>query len=73
MAVPERDLTPMELFVLRCLANGDTQREAGARLGATRESVNMASFRIRRTLGAKTTVHAVVIAIRTGLVTLEDP
>jgi DNA-binding CsgD family transcriptional regulator len=67
--LPSRcELSPYERRVLMAIASGLNRDEAATVLGYTLESVKDALRRVRRILGAKTTAHAVAVALRTGVI-----
>lgn len=53
-----------DLAVLRAIADGRTTAEVARRLGVSEHTVNRRLIRIRRELGAPTTIAAVVTAIK---------
>lgn len=61
-------LTGREVEVLRCLAEGDSVKEAAGRLHLSPKSVNNHKYRIMQKLGLNDRVHLARYAIREGLV-----
>ena len=64
-------LTDRELEVLRATADGLTAAEAGRRLYLGTETVRGYRKRAAAKLGARNGVHAVVLALRAGVLELE--
>lgn len=62
------DLTPREAEVLLCLSHGLDQKMTAETLGIGTETVQTHLKRARYGLKAKTTIHAVAIALRAGLI-----
>lgn len=54
--------------LLRHVAAGRTTAEIAVILAVSRRTVRRRMLRVRATLGARTDVHAVVLAMREGLV-----
>jgi DNA-binding CsgD family transcriptional regulator len=63
--------TPRELSILRWLAEGHECKEIAANLGLAEGYVRQQVHFILRKLGARNRTHAVVLAIRAGLIELE--
>lgn len=61
-------LTDYEVAVLTLLAQGYNGPEVGEAMGISKVAVASAYVRIRNKLEARTTIHAVVIAIKQGLI-----
>jgi DNA-binding NarL/FixJ family response regulator len=61
-------LTGREVEVLRCLAEGDSVKEAAGRLYLSPKSVNNHKYRIMQKLGLNDRVHLARYAIREGLI-----
>lgn len=66
--LPGAELTERELEVLRYLAKGCSNREAGERLGISENTVRIHVSRILDKLGAGDRTQAVLIALQRGLV-----
>ncbi|MBI5089107.1 MAG: response regulator transcription factor [Actinobacteria bacterium] len=62
-----RPLSPRELAVLACVAEGLTNPEIGAQLGISTDTVKTHMARVLEKLGAKDRTHAVSRALRLGL------
>jgi DNA-binding CsgD family transcriptional regulator len=60
-------LTARELEVLTLIANGFTQAETAEQLGLTERAAANASDRARMRLGALSAPHAVLLAVRAGI------
>jgi DNA-binding NarL/FixJ family response regulator len=67
----EKQLSVRELQVLRLVAGGDRNREIGLKLDITEETVKMHVKNAAAKLGARDRTHAVSIAIRRGIFTLD--
>jgi DNA-binding CsgD family transcriptional regulator len=65
-------LTNKELGCLALIAQGLTARTAADEIGITAETVTDHLERIRLKLGARNTTHAVVLAIRDGLIDVRE-
>jgi len=63
----EDDLTPRELEVLRCIRDGQRNKEIAGQLAIAETTVNFHIKNLVEKLGAKDRAHAVSIAIRRGL------
>ena len=61
------DLRPVEVELLRGLAQGLTGARLGAALGCSATTARRRVRDLRTRLGARTDVHAVVLALRRGL------
>ncbi len=66
------ELTPTEHRVLTVLAEGLCDKEIGRRLGVTGETIRSHLVHLYAKLGTHTRIGAVVKALRTGLLRLED-
>jgi two-component system NarL family response regulator len=66
-------LTPRERDVLRLVSQGVTNREIAAALGISWGMVRQHMIRVRVKLGAMNSTHAVVIALRAGIIRLDEP
>jgi DNA-binding NarL/FixJ family response regulator len=62
-----RPLSPREVAVLACVAEGLTNPEIGAQLGIATDTVKTHIARVLEKLGAKDRTHAVAMALRMGL------
>jgi DNA-binding NarL/FixJ family response regulator len=67
---PEEALSPMEVRVLRLIANGDTNKEIGAKLSVTEEAAKSHVRNILSKLGTDDRTHAAVIGLRRGIIEL---
>jgi DNA-binding NarL/FixJ family response regulator len=63
-------LTPREVDVLRLVAGGNANKEVGAQLSLTEETVKSHVRNILAKLGAKDRTHAVAIGARRGIIDL---
>ena len=63
-------LTPRELDVLRLVAGGNANKEVGARLSLTEETVKSHIRSILAKLGANDRTHAVAIGLKRGIIEL---
>lgn len=63
-------LTPRETDVLRLIASGNANKEIGAQLGLTEETVKHHVKNILPKLGANDRTHAVTIALKRGIIHL---
>jgi DNA-binding CsgD family transcriptional regulator len=61
-------LTPRQLDVLRLIADGLTADAVARRLGIGLVTVRAHLLHVRQALGARSTTHAVAIAVRTGVI-----
>lgn len=66
----EEGLTPKEVDVLRLIAAGNANKEIGAQLGITEETVKSRVKNILNELGANDRTHAVTIALKRGIIEL---
>lgn len=71
-SAPRSYITARQRQVLVLAANGNTNRAIGRALGITEESVKSQMQLILRKLRASDRTHAVVVALRLGLISLED-
>jgi len=69
----ERRLTERELDVLRCLAEGRTNRDIGRRLGISERTVQAHLSRVFGKLGVGSRTEAVAVALKDGLIGHADP
>jgi two-component system NarL family response regulator len=65
-------LSPRERDVLRLVSQGLTNREIAAELDISWGMVRQHMIRVRVKLGARNTTHAVVIALRAGVIRLDE-
>jgi DNA-binding NarL/FixJ family response regulator len=63
------ELTDRELDVLKQLADGKANKEIGAQLGVSEETVKSHMRNILAKLGANDRTHAAMIAVRRGIIT----
>jgi DNA-binding CsgD family transcriptional regulator len=68
---PDR-ISPGQLAALRLSANGYTSREIARRLDTTEVGIHVRLTTVAHTLGARSRTHAVAIALRTGLIRLDE-
>jgi DNA-binding NarL/FixJ family response regulator len=61
-------LTPRQLQILRCLAEGRTMKEIGQLLNITARTTESHKYEIMRSLGVKTTAELIRYAMRLNLV-----
>jgi DNA-binding NarL/FixJ family response regulator len=71
--VGEDELTPREMEVLRLIAKGNANKEIAARLSLAEETVKSHVTHILAKLCANDRTHAVTIALRRGIMTLDTP
>ena len=69
----EEGLSEREIEVLRLIAGGNANKEIGAQLSITEETVKSRVSNILSKLGANDRTHAVTIALKRGIIALEDP
>ena len=69
--IPE-DLTPREREVLRQVSAGRTNREIGHRLGISERTAQAHLSHVFDKLGVSSRTEAVTVALRSGLIDLED-
>ena len=62
------DLTPQELDILSRVADGHSQAQIADAVHLTEAAVKSTLVRVREKTGARTTAHAVAIAVRCGLI-----
>jgi len=65
-------LTPMELRVLRVLAEGRSDKDIAKRVGIEPGTVKSHVANALGKVGARSRLHLVVMALRAGLLRLED-
>jgi DNA-binding NarL/FixJ family response regulator len=63
-------LTPREIDVLRLVAGGNANKEIGAQLGLTEETVKSHLKNVLAKLGANDRTHAVTIGLKRGIIDL---
>jgi len=66
----EKELTPKEIEVLRLIAAGNANKEIGARLSITEETIKGHVKNILSKLGANDRTHAVTIGLKRGIIEL---
>jgi len=66
----EDTLSPLEVRVLRLIAEGNSNKEIGARLSATEDSVKGHVRNILSKLGANDRAHAAMIGVKRGIIEL---
>jgi DNA-binding NarL/FixJ family response regulator len=66
----EGELTPREIQILRLIAGGNANKEIGARLAITEETVKSHVTNILGKLRANDRTHAVTIGLRRGIIDL---
>ena len=67
--VGEDPLSPMEVRVLRMIADGHSNKDIGAELGVSEEAVKGQVRNILAKLGANDRTHAAVLALKRGIIT----
>lgn len=65
-------LSPGQLAALRLAANGFTSRQIAVRLGTTEQGIHLRLKAASKSLGASSRTHAVAVALRLGLLGLEE-
>lgn len=68
----ERPLSPREVEVIKCIANGNSNKHIANILGITEPTVKKHVTSIMRKLLANNRTRAVVIALRLGLIEISD-
>jgi DNA-binding CsgD family transcriptional regulator len=68
VALRHLDLTEVERMILRLYSHGLTSRMVADERGTSPETVRTQTKLLRLKLAAKTTTHAVAIAMRAGLI-----
>lgn len=63
-------LTRREIECLRWLAQGESAKTAAFRLGITKKTVEHYIASAKHKLGAKTSIHAVVLAMKQGIIVI---
>lgn len=57
-------ISPHQLSIARLVAEGHTAKEIGVILNTSERNVDAAMVRLRKNLGAKNTVHVIVMLMR---------
>lgn len=70
--IPRSALTPREIEVLRLAAEGLGNKEIGERLGTSVGTVKIHIQNVLSKLGAADRTHAVIIALRRGILHLDS-
>lgn len=65
-------LSPGQLAALRLAANGMTSRQIAVRLRTTERGIHLRLTAATNSLGANSRTHAVAVALRLGLLDLDD-
>ena len=68
----EEGLSLSEEEILSLLREGFTHKEIGDKLGVTLSTIRMNTRVLTAKLGARTSMQAVIVAIRKGLLSLND-
>jgi DNA-binding CsgD family transcriptional regulator len=71
-AVPRYPVTRRELQFLRLAANGHTNRAIARQLGVSPDTVNSLLAKTYRKLGVADRTHASTVALRLGLLLLDE-
>ena len=66
-----KTITPRELDVLLMSAEGASNREIAERLGVKYQTVKNVMYRLSKKLGARNSMHALFLALNTGLLRVE--
>jgi DNA-binding NarL/FixJ family response regulator len=66
----EESLSPVEMRVLRLIAEGNTNKEIAAQLAVTEDAVKGQVRNILSKLGANDRTHAVAIGLKRGIIDL---
>src|ERR1700716_89043 len=66
----DEDLTPREINVLRLIASGNANKEVAGKLSIAEETVKSHVTNILAKLGANDRTHAVIIALKRGIIEL---
>jgi DNA-binding NarL/FixJ family response regulator len=66
--VSDETLTPAELLVLRLIADGKANKEIGADLGITEDTVKGRVKSILSKLDANDRTHAAIIGVKRGII-----
>ena len=70
--VYQASITRRQIEALRLAANGNTNAAIAARMGVTADTVNGFLHRAYRKLGASDRTQAVAVALRVGVLSLDD-
>lgn len=62
-------LTDVQQWLVQAAADGEPTRDTAVRLGTTTDAIKAHWSRICTLLGARDRAHAVIIALRAGLIT----
>lgn len=62
-------LTPTQSRILQLFATGNSLAEVAAHMDCTRQNVQHHMKATKRTLSAKSTIHAVALAVSAGIIT----
>ncbi|MFE9398629.1 LuxR C-terminal-related transcriptional regulator [Streptomyces flavidovirens] len=65
-------LSPGQLTALRLAANGHTSKQIASRVGVTEAAIHLRLTLAARSLGAASRTQAVAVALRLGLIDLDD-
>jgi len=65
-------LTDLEIRCLRMYANGKADQDISAAIGHTSTTTRFVFARLLEKLKAKSRVHAVVVAIKSGAINIDD-
>jgi DNA-binding NarL/FixJ family response regulator len=71
-SVEGQSLTPGQVAALRLVAAGYTSRQIATRLSTTERGIHLRLKEAAVRLGARSRTHAVVIALRRGLIDFPD-
>ena len=70
--IPVIALTAREVDVIKCFAQGYSAKEAATSLNVGVKTIESHRFNISHKLGTQSTMQAVLAAIRSGVIVLED-
>jgi DNA-binding CsgD family transcriptional regulator len=65
-------LTPREYEVLRLVASGDSNQDAGMKLGLTAKTIEVHITNMRKKTGMHSTKNLILASLRCGILTLND-
>jgi DNA-binding CsgD family transcriptional regulator len=71
-SVEGQPLSPGQLAALRLAASGFTSRQIAARLNTTEDGVSLRLREVRVRLGARSRIHAAVIALDRGVIRFDE-